>query len=76
MLEYKPNEDLKRPILVLGWFFLIFSTIPLLTAVQANDIGDLPMWWATFPTGLAWAMIGALFIVLDHVFGDPYLKGE
>ncbi len=67
------TTELKRPVRFLGWFFVVFSTLLLLTAVQANDIGDYPMWWATFPTGLAWAVIGVLFIGLDYLFGRPSL---
>ena len=69
-MEQKETLEFKRPIRVLGIFFLIGSTIPLMTFAMAHELHDIAMIWATLPIGLAWAVIGGIFVFLDYVFGN------
>ena len=69
-MEQKETLEFKRPIRTLGFFFLVGSTIPLLTYAKAFELHDIAMIWASLPVGLAWAVIGGIFVYLDYVFAD------
>lgn len=68
--DWIAEDEIKRPFKVLGWIWLCISSISLLTFWRANELNDSAVEVTALSIGLAYFVIGVLFVSLDLIFNE------
>lgn len=65
------KTQIKRPVRILAWFFILFSLPMLVTALQAYHLDDYETQFVFTIEGLCFLNVGVIMAFLEYLFNKP-----